>query len=49
MGSIILGVIADMGLLLELNATCLLHALRALLDFMYLAQLPTIKIGRAHV
>lgn len=44
MGSVILGVIADMGLLLELNATRLLHALRALLDFMYLAQLPTITI-----
>ena len=37
MGSVILGVIADMGLLLDLSAMRLLRAVCAFLDFMYIA------------
>lgn len=44
MGSVILGVIANMGLLLSLNATHLLLAVCAFLDFMYIARLPVITI-----
>ena len=44
MGCIILGVIADMGLLHSLNPSCLLHAIRAFLDFMYIAWLPVITV-----
>jgi hypothetical protein len=44
MGSVILGVIANMGLLLDLDATCLLLAVCAFLDFMYIARLPVITI-----
>ncbi|KAF8327524.1 hypothetical protein F5887DRAFT_898668 [Amanita rubescens] len=40
---VILGVIADMGLPSGLDTSRLLRAVRALLDFMYLAQLPVIS------
>lgn len=42
MGRVLLGVIADMGLLRNINPTRLLRAVRAFLDFMYIAQLPVI-------
>ena len=42
-GRVILGVIADIGLPGGFDASRLLHAVRALLDFMYLAQLPVIS------
>jgi hypothetical protein len=42
MGRVLLGVIADMGLLRNIDPTHLLRAVRAFLDFMYIAQLPVI-------
>ena len=40
MGAVLLGIIADMGLLRGFNSARLLCAVHALLDFMYLARLP---------
>ena len=42
-GCVLLGVIADMSLQHGFSSTRLLHAVRALLNFMYLAQLPVIS------
>ena len=42
MGCILLGVIADMGLLHNIDPTRLLCAVQAFLNFMYIAQLPVI-------
>lgn len=42
MGRVLLGVIADMDLLHNIDPTRLLRAVRAFLDFMYIAQLPVL-------